>query len=69
MRGRICSECKKVMVKGYCIEGGCEYYCTKKCLLKHMTWKEFLELYNGGKGDSYYTEWEEDDGYLDEEVS
>lgn len=45
------------MLEGYCIEGGFEYYCSKECLLKEMTWEEFLELYDDGEGDSYWTEW------------
>ena len=29
---RICSACGKPMNKGYCIEGGMEYYCCDECL-------------------------------------
>ena len=47
---RTCSECKKEMTKGYCIENGLEYYCSDKCLHD--------KLYDNGNGDSYYTEWE-----------
>jgi gamma-glutamylcysteine synthetase len=56
---RVCSECKKEMWEGFCIDGGLDYYCTEECLLKNMTWDEYLELYDDGEGDSYYTEWEE----------
>lgn len=55
---RICSECKKKMNKGYCIENGLEYYCTDECLNKHYTEEEYLKMYDDGNGDSYYTEWE-----------
>jgi hypothetical protein len=54
---RICNKCGKEMLEGYCIEGGFEYYCSKECLLEEMTWEEFLELYDDGEGDSYWTEW------------
>lgn len=58
---RICNECKKKMNKGYCIENGLEYYCTDECLHKHYTEEEFLNMYNDGEGDSYYTEWESEE--------
>jgi hypothetical protein len=54
---RICSECGREMIEGYCIENGLEYYCSDECLHKNMTQEEYLELYNDGEGDSYYTEW------------
>ena len=25
---RTCSECSKLMTEGYCIDNGCEYYCS-----------------------------------------
>lgn len=58
---RICSECKEKMFEGYCIEAGLEYYCSDECLHKHYTEEEYLEMYAEGNGDSYYTEWEEDE--------
>lgn len=54
---RICSECKKKMYEGYCIENGTEYYCSDECLHKHYNEEEYLEMYDDGEGDSYYTEW------------
>jgi hypothetical protein len=54
---RICSECGREMIEGYCIENGLDYYCSDECLHKNMTQEEYLELYDDGKGDSYYTEW------------
>ena len=54
---RICSECGKVMVEGYCIDNGAEYYCSEECLHKNLTEEEFNELYDDGKGDSYWTSW------------
>lgn len=56
---RTCSECGKEMKQGYCIENGMEYYCSDECLHKHYTEEEFEELYDGGNGESYWTEWED----------
>ncbi len=54
---RVCSnpECKKIMVEGYIIEDGVEYYCSDDCLHTNMTQEEFKELHNDG--DSFWTEW------------
>jgi len=54
---RICSECGKVMVEGYCIDNGLDYYCSDECLHKNMTQKEFDALYDEGRGNSYWTSW------------
>jgi hypothetical protein len=53
-----CTACGAGMNEGYVIEGGCEHYCSDECLHKHVSPKEFLELYDDGDGDSYWTEWE-----------
>ena len=37
---RICNECKKKVVQGYCIDNGMEYYCSDECLHKHYTEEE-----------------------------
>lgn len=58
---RICSECKKKMNDGYCIDGGLEYYCSDECLHKHYTEEEYLDMYDDGNGDSYWTEWEDEE--------
>ena len=42
---------------GYCIGDGCEYYCSEECLTQHYSDEEWQEMYNKGKGDSYYTAW------------
>lgn len=56
---RVCDQCQEIFSEGYCIEGGMAYYCTKECMLASgMTWEEFLELYDDGEGDSYWTQWE-----------
>ena len=56
---RECSECGKKMTEGYCIDNGLEYYCSEECLHKHYTEEEYLEMYDNGNGDSYWTMWEE----------
>lgn len=56
---RICSECGEPMDEGYCIENGMEYYCSDECLHKHYTEKEWLEMYDNGNSDSYWTQWED----------
>ena len=59
---RICSECGKPMRSGYVIADGFQYYCSDDCLHKNYTEAEYLDLYDNGNGDSYYTQWEcEDD--------
>jgi len=56
---RKCDECGKGMNEGFCINGGCEYYCTEECLHKHYTKEEYDEMYNDDEGDTYWTEWED----------
>lgn len=58
---RTCTHCSKSMTKGYCIDNGCEYYCSDECLHEHYTEEEYLDMYDNGEGDSYWTEWERDD--------
>lgn len=55
---RECSECEDIMNEGYLIDDGSEYYCSDACLEKNMTKEEYLELYNDGHGNSYFTAWE-----------
>lgn len=57
---RICNECGKEMWEGYCIDNGLEYYCSEECLHKNISEEEFEELYDNGNGDSYWTEWYEE---------
>ena len=58
---RICSECGKEMKAGYCINNGMEYFCSDDCLHKHYSEEEYLEMYDDGNGDSYWTEWDYDE--------
>lgn len=59
---RICSHCKSLMIEGYCIDGGMEYYCTKnggqddKCLEQVMTGDEYDDLWDD-EFETYWTEW------------
>jgi hypothetical protein len=55
------------MNEGYVIGGGSEHYCSNYCLHKHVTHEEFLELYDDGEGDSYYTEWEDQNDWDDDD--
>ena len=57
---RRCDECKEAMINGFLIYiySGEEYYCKQECLHKHYTEEEYQEMYNGGFGDSFWTEWE-----------
>jgi len=64
---RKCSECGTGMNEGYVIENGCEYYCSDPCLHKHVSAEEFLELFDDGEGDTYWTEWEDESEWDDEE--
>jgi hypothetical protein len=44
---RICDECGKVIIEGYCLGGGEEYYCSDECLHKNYSHEEFLAMYAG----------------------
>ena len=45
------------MYEGFCIESGLEYYCSEECLHKNLPEEEYTELYDEGRGDSYWTSW------------
>jgi hypothetical protein len=49
------------MLEGYCIDNGFAYYCSDKCLYTVYTEAEWLEEYNDGNSDSYWTTWESDE--------
>lgn len=64
---RTCTECNAEMAKGYCINGGMEYYCTVECLAKNYTPDELIDLEVGeDDSDSYWTEWEVEVGQEEE---
>lgn len=54
---RRCSECGRLMRKGYCIDAGAAYYCSDECLHTDFTDEEWAEEYESND-QSYYTEWE-----------
>lgn len=54
---RICSACKKVMQEGYVFETPGTYYCSDECRSTVVTEQEYLERYDDGEGDAYWTEW------------
>ena len=54
---RACSECGKPMTEGFCIEDGAEYYCSEDCLHKNLSDEEYENLYDDGRGNSYWTSW------------
>lgn len=58
---RKCSECGDGMYDGFVISDYNAYYCTKECLHKNFSEEEYLEMYDDGDGDSYWTEWELED--------
>lgn len=55
-RYRVCCLCDTITQEGYIIEGY-EFYCSEKCLHQVISAEEFMELYNDGKGDSYWADW------------
>lgn len=57
---QICDACGKLMVEGYCINGGDKYFCCDKCLHTALTDEQYEKLYNDGSGDTYYTNWVEE---------
>ena len=64
---RICDVCKERMQEGFVINSGEEYYCSEDCLHTEYTEEEYMEMYDEGNGDSYWTDWcNEDDEIGDE---
>ncbi len=57
---RVCSKCGKLITEGFYNESEFKYYCSENCLHKDYTEEEYLELYDDGNGDFYWTEWEEE---------
>jgi hypothetical protein len=64
---RKCDACGNGMFEGFCINGGEEYFCSKKCLHTKYSKKEWKEMYSD-EGDSYYTDWSQDDIDVDDEL-
>ena len=57
----ICDECGTPMNEGYVVFGGEQYYCKDECLHKHYTKEEWENEMYDDDGDSYWTEWEQED--------
>jgi hypothetical protein len=64
---RKCNECGEGMNEGYVTDGGCEHYCSDACLHKHVSADEFDDLHDDGDGDSYWTEWEDQNDWDDDD--
>lgn len=54
---RICTHCKQLMIKGFVIEDGEEYFCSEEHLHTTYTKEEYEEMYDDGEGNTYWTEW------------
>lgn len=52
-----CDECWKIMDEWYVINGWEEHYCSDECLHKHISEKEYVEMYDWGNSDTYWTDW------------
>lgn len=53
---RVCSKCNSLMIGGYCIGGGEDYYCNDHCLHQDISPEEWENMYDED-GDSYWTVW------------
>lgn len=54
---RICDECHRPMIEGFCIDDGREHYCSENCLHRQYSEEEYKAMYNDGEGNSYWTVW------------
>lgn len=48
----------ETMLEGFYFESDGTMYCSEKCLLKVITWSEYLLIHDNGNGDAYWTEWD-----------
>lgn len=58
------------MNEGYIIWDGSYYFCSDDCLHTKFTQEEYLEMYNNGDNDTFWTDWydiDEDDDEFDQE--
>ena len=62
---RKCTACGAGMNEGYVVDGGCEHYCSDLCLDQSMTAELYEELHADGDGDTYWTEWDDEDAHED----
>lgn len=52
---RRCNVCGAIMLAGFCVDDGNEYYCSGECLHKVYSEEEYLAMYDDDI--AYYTEW------------
>lgn len=55
---RQCSQCRQLMLDGYVV--GDEQYCSKKCLHKNYTAKDWKKMSAADPDENYYTNWIEE---------
>lgn len=53
---RKCNECLKKMKEGFVIDSGIKYYCSENCLHKNISNDEYIEMYDNGNSDTYWTQ-------------
>ena len=56
---RFCSQCESPMQEGFYFESDGTQYCSEDCLTKVISLEEYLKIYDNGKGDAYWTSWED----------
>lgn len=56
---RLCSDCNQSMQEGFYFESDGTQYCSEECLTKVISWGKYLEIYDYGNGDAYWTVWED----------
>ena len=54
---RFCSQCESEMQEGFYFESDGTQYCSETCLTKVIPWKKYLQIYDDGNGDAYWTSW------------
>ena len=66
MAVRKCTSCENLMVEGYVVAGGEEYYCSTPCLNVHYTPEQWDDMYDEDEDDNYYTTWYEENADADD---
>lgn len=54
---RLCSKCEVSMQEGFYFESDGTQYCSEECLLKVISRKDYLKIYDNGNGNAYWTDW------------
>lgn len=55
---RVCTHCMGLFIEGYVIDGGVEYFCSTEHLHTTYTQEEYLDMYDDGNSETYYSTWE-----------